>query len=129
MTNDQRTKLSAEQVIEIRATVAAGTISRSALASWYGISRTYVDALARGDARQSAGGQIQRRNGPQSNTGYWGVTGNGAGNRFMLTIRENGRQKHLGYVRDPIEGARIYDARARELGFPREKLNFPDEIS
>jgi hypothetical protein len=42
-------------------------------------------------------------------------------------IRANGRQKWLGDLRDPIEAARLYDARARELGFPREKLNFPDD--
>ena len=127
MTNDQRTKRTAEQVIEIRAAVAAGTISSTALAAWYGISRAYVYTLARGDARLDTGGPVQRRTGSHSNTGYFGVSANGAGNRFVVTIRENDRQKAIGYVRDPIEGARIYDARARELGFPPEKLNFPDE--
>jgi hypothetical protein len=127
MTNDLRTKLTAEQVVEIRAAVAAGTISHTALADWYGISRAYIDTLARGDARLAAGGQMQRRTRPRSNTGYFGVCANGAGNRFVVTIRENGKQKSIGYLKDPIEAARLYDARARELGFPPEKLNFPEE--
>ena len=127
MGNDQRNKLTAEQVIAIRAAMAAGTLSRTALAAWYGISRGYLYMLARGNARQEVGGEVRRRNGPRSNTGYFGVSTNGARNRFMVMIWENGRQKYVGYVRDPIEGARLYDARARELGFARERLNLPDE--
>ena len=63
----------------------------------------------------------------RSSTGYWGVTANSARNRFLATLYHDGRHYSLKIHRDPESAARAYDAKARELGFPPEKLNFPDE--
>lgn len=118
--------LTDEQVVAIRTAVAAGDCDRTALAAQFDISLSHLSHVVRGSVRAEAGGPITRRSGPQTNTGYWGVSANSMRTRFVVTIREDGTQKSIGYVRDPIAGARLYDARARELGFPPEKLNFPD---
>ena len=65
----------------------------------------------------------------RSNTGYWGVTANGARNRFYAALTYRGRRYILGIHRDPESAARAYDAKGRELGFPPERLNFPEEIA
>ena len=120
-------KLTAEQVVEIREAVAAGDVSRLEIAAQFGIRRGQLDKIVRGTAWANAGGRITRIDGPRSNTGYWGVTANTMGNRFQVCIRVNGRVQWLGYLKDPVAAALPYDARARKLGYPPEKLNFPDD--
>jgi hypothetical protein len=119
-------KLSPAEVATIREAVAGGE-SRLALAAQYGLSRSHVDRLVRGESWRSVGGPITRRDGPQTNTGYWGVTANSAGNRFGASIVINGNRRALGIHRDLVTAARRYDAAAREAGFPADRLNFPDD--
>ena len=64
--------------------------------------------------------------GPRTNTGYWGVTANGAGNRFTVSLYHDGRKYAFGWFKDVVEAARAYDAKACELGLPPDRLNFPD---
>ena len=63
----------------------------------------------------------------RTNTGYWGVTVNGAGNRIDAWVRYGRRQHRDGRCQELITAAKAYDAKARELGMPREKLNFPED--
>ena len=62
----------------------------------------------------------------RTNTGYWGVSSNGARNRFDVTLYHEGKHHRLGVYRDMVTAARAYDAKARELGFPPDRLNSPD---
>ena len=68
-----------------------------------------------------------RKEGTPQPTPVVNPAGDGAGNRFWVYLTHQGRQISLGYTTCAIESARRYDAVARELGFPPEKLNFPDE--
>ena len=131
-------KLTAEQVGVIREELAANHHSKRAVAERYGVSTNYVYSIVRGQVRKNAGGPIttgwrkQERparipSRPTSNTGYWGVTANGFGNRFDVCVRHKGRQHWVGRFRDPITAAKAHDAKARELGLPRERLNFPED--
>ena len=120
-------KLTAEQVAEIREAVAAGDEPSLGIAERFGIGSSQLYKIVRGSAWPHVGGSITRIDGPRSNAGYWGVTANGIGSRFLVCIRVNGRVEWLGNLKDPVAAARLYDARARELGYPPEKLNFPDE--
>ena len=133
-----RAKLTAEQVVAIREELAANHHSKRAVAERYGMSVSYVYAIAEGRVRANAGGPLttgwrkQQRparipSRPTSNTGYWGVTANGFGNRFDVWVRHKGRQIWVGRYRDPITAARAHDVKARELGLPPERLNFPED--
>ena len=50
------------------------------------------------------------------------------GKYWAAHIREDGRQRHLGYFPTAEDAARAYDARARELFGEFAALNFPDDI-
>ena len=104
----------------------------------YAVSLSYVYAIAEGRVQASAGGPLttgwreQDRPGvtrttPRTNTGYWDVTVNGAGNRIDAWVRYGRRQHWVGRCQELITAAKAYDAKARELGMPREKLNFPED--
>ena len=90
--------LTAAQVEEIREAVAAGNVSRLVIAAQFGIRRGQLDKIVRGTAWTNAGGPISRIDGPRSDTAYWGVNANSAGNRFQVCIRVNGRVEWLGYL-------------------------------
>jgi hypothetical protein len=116
------------QVVAIREAMAAGTPGPRALARQYGVSRQTIHNLARHTTRKAAGGPVyQPSAGPRTNTGYWGVTANGAGNRFAVALTHNHRRYTFGTCRSALESVRLYDAKARELGVPPAKLNFPDD--
>jgi hypothetical protein len=127
-TRRSRTRLTAAEVVAMREALAAGTSTIADLAERYGVSRSTIANIATGKSWKNAGGPRQPvQTGPRSRTGYWGVTANGAGNRFSVVIRVNGRQVSLGVFKEVAAAARRYDAVARELGHPPEKRNFPDE--
>ena len=50
------------------------------------------------------------------------------GKYWAAHIRENGRQRHLGYFPTAEAAARAYDAQAREVFGEFARLNFPDDI-
>jgi hypothetical protein len=128
-TRRQRTRLTAAEVVAMREALGAETTTIADLAARHTVSRSTIANIATGKSWKDIGGPRQAgHTGPRSSTGYWGVTANGAGNRFSVVIRVNGRQVSLGVFKDVAEAARRYDAVARELGFPPERLNFPDEI-
>ena len=111
-------------IVAIREACASG-LTINELAARYAVDRSTIANIVKGVSWQSAGGPIQPpHTGPRSNTGYWGVTANGAGNRFSVVIRHEGRQVSLGVWKDVVDAARHYDAVARELGYPPERLNF-----
>lgn len=122
-------KLTAAQVAEIRAALATGTFSGKELAQRYCVSDSTISTIAHRTTWKDVPGPsaVRHFGPPRTNTGYFGVSGNGAMNRFVVAIRENGTPRTLGVFRDPIEAAKCYDARARALGYPRERLNFPDD--
>lgn len=124
------TRFTKAEVIAIREELAAGTATIDELAARSGAHRTTIADIASGRSWTEVGGPTGTKPSPQprSTSGYWGVTANGVGNRFWVYLRHNGRQVSLGYTTCPEEGARRYDAVARELGFPPEKLNFPDDF-
>jgi hypothetical protein len=119
-------KLTPADVVAIREAVAAGQ-SRLELAAHYDVHRSHIDRLVRGENWRSAGGPITGHGWPRTNTGYWGVSANGAGNRFYASIVINSNRRTLGSHRDPETAARRYDAAARAAGFPADRINFPEE--
>jgi hypothetical protein len=60
-------------------------------------------------------------------SGYKGVYLVRGRNVWHARIRDHGRQIHLGYFVDPVEAARAYDAKAREIAGEFARLNFPEE--
>jgi hypothetical protein len=61
-------------------------------------------------------------------SGFHGVGYYRRTNKWRAIIKHKGKTEHLGYFDDPKEAARAYDAKARELGRPEHKLNFPQAI-
>ena len=104
-------------------------VSRRAIAQQYGVSPQTIINIATRHTFRHVGGPDPAPRGPRSRSGYWGVTMNGIGNRFFVNLQHEGRIYSLGTYRDAESAARAYDAKARELGFPPERLNFPDEDS
>lgn len=128
MTSNYASKLTEEQVIEIRRLLAEGSASQSEIGRRYGVTHSTINEIALRVTWKHVDGPAPRHHvRPRSNTGFWGITANGAGNRFMANILENGKLRCLGIFRDPVEAAKVRDARARKLGYPPEKLNFPDD--
>lgn len=121
-------KLSESEVLEIRRLLSETALTQAEVGSRFGVSKQTISNIARRRTWPNVGDKALDRPTmrPQTNTGFWGVTANGAGNRFLAWITENGPRRELGSFRDPIEAARRYDKRARELGFAAERLNFPD---
>jgi hypothetical protein len=60
-------------------------------------------------------------------SGYKGVSWYPNYQKWVATIVWNGRKVFLGYYTDPVEAARAYDARARELFGAFARPNFPAE--
>jgi hypothetical protein len=120
-------KLTADQVREIRALLSAEGVSRAEIAHHFGVSERTIAGIARRETWQQVDGPKLPAGGPRTNTGFWGVTANHARTRFNAWIRHGGRTRHLGVFRHAVNAARAYDAKARQLGLPPEKLNFPEE--
>lgn len=68
---------------------------------------------------------FNRRPNRNSTSPFKGVAWWSAQSRWVATIRLDGRRKHLGYFRDEIDAARVYDEAARELFGEHAYLNFP----
>jgi hypothetical protein len=121
-------RLGAEDVVTIRESLATGTAAPDELASQYRVSPRTIKQIATHDTwKHVRGPKLAPNWGPRTNSGYWGVTANGAGNRFTVSLYHDGRKYAFGWFKDVVEAARAYDAKARELGLPPERLNFPDE--
>ena len=65
----------------------------------------------------------------QGQAGYRGVTKSKAPRRknklWVAKLYHNKKQIWLGYYSTPEEAAKAWDAKAKELGYPENKLNFP----
>ena len=69
---------------------------------------------------------------PNGRTGFFGVdvqwsSAKTMTGRFVAIVRFKGGLHHCGTHATAEAAARAYDARARELGMPANRLNFPDE--
>ena len=121
-------RLDAEDVVTIRESLASGSAFPDDLARQYRVSpRTIKQIATHSTWKHVSGPKLGPTWGPRTNTGYWGVTANGAGNRFTVSLYHDGRKYAFGWFKDVVEAARAYDAKAREVGLPSEKLNFRDE--
>lgn len=118
-------RLSDEQVLTIRERAANGE-SQTALSQEYGVARTLIGMIARGQAWQHLEGARTPVAAAWSNTGYRGVSWDARRQEYQVYINYRCKRYPLGYVDDPVEGAKRYDAKARELGVPSKRLNFPD---
>jgi hypothetical protein len=112
----------------IRESLAAGAAVPDDLARQYRVTPRTIKQIATHDTwKHVQGPKLASNWRPRTNTGYWGVTANGAGNRFSVSLYHDGRKYAFGWFKDVDEAARAYDAKARELRLPPERLNFPDE--
>jgi hypothetical protein len=120
-------RLGADDVLLIRESLATGTAVPDELARQYRVTPRTIRQIATHDTwKHVRGPKLTPNWGPRTNTGYWGVTANGAGNRFSVSLYHDGRKYAFGWYKDVVEAARAYDAKARELGLPPQRLNFPD---
>lgn len=119
MTVTRRLKTTHAQIIEIWRLIAETDLTSQEIADRVGVGVRSVNRLVRLDRMPDPPRS-------RSNTGYWGVSSNGARNRFDVTLYHDGKHYRLGVYRDMDDAARAYDAKGRELGFPPERLNFPD---
>ena len=125
-----RTRFTAADIVAIREELATGAVTAADLAVRYRVHRDTIANIAVGKSWKTAGGPRQpRHTGPRSNTGFWGVTANGAGNRFTVHVTKEGQSRTFGWFKDVEEAARACDHVARALGSSPKKLNFPDEGS
>lgn len=76
-------------------------------------------------------GNARGFNGLRTNnsSGYRGVDWNKALQKFRARLGHNNMLLELGYFSDAKEAARARDAKARELGWPEEGMNFPLDFS
>jgi hypothetical protein len=65
--------------------------------------------------------------GKNSKSGFKGVTWHGASRLWHVRVGFQGKTLSFGYYDDPIQAARVYDAKALELYGPFARLNFPTE--
>lgn len=79
--------------------------------------------------RKCTGSQNMMNRGKQKNntSGYKGVFLDKRRCTYFAGIRVQGKNKFFGSFTDPIEAARAYDARARELHGEFARLNFPEQ--
>lgn len=61
---------------------------------------------------------------PGKSSHFRGVSWSTRSGRFKTCIQKDGAQFFIGYFDNEIEAARAYDAKAIQLGFAREALNF-----
>lgn len=121
-------RLGADDVLSIRESLATGAAVPDELARRYRVTPRTIRQIATHDTwKHVRGPKLTPNWGPRTNTGYWGVTANGAGNRFSVSLYHDGRKYAFGWFKDVVEAARAYDAKARELGMPPERLNFPND--
>ena len=73
--------------------------------------------------------QWNRRKGNNNNSGFKGVSieSRRKTKKYRVQIGYMGKTRHLGYFESPVEAAKIYDAKAKELFGEFANLNFPDE--
>lgn len=121
-------KLSEQDVLEIRQTLAEGRMSQTALARKYGVSGRTIYEVAQKLAHRAVGGPDPAAPIGKTNTRYWGVTADGTRKLFTAAFRHNGTSYRLGIFRSAEEAARAYDDKAQALGIPARRLNFPDEL-
>lgn len=76
------------------------------------------------EATVSQNGHNRRRD-RDSASGFKGVSWHARSGKWQVLIRANGPQRFLGYYATAEEGARAYDAAARELHGDFAALNFP----
>lgn len=69
--------------------------------------------------------RLQSRN----TSGFRGVVWYKPQSKWLSQICHNGQRMHIGYYADTVEAALARDAKARELGWPEEGMNFPLEFS
>ena len=121
-------KLTDADVLAIREAIAARTATHKALAKRYGVTRQAIGKIARRETWQHVGGPPPSKLLATNTTGHRGVTFSPInGNRYSVSITVAGKRTTLGWVKDPVEGARLYDRAVRAHGLPRERCNFPDE--
>jgi len=60
-------------------------------------------------------------------TPYKGVFYDKKRDKYYAKIKFEGRNRYLGVFDDPVEAAKAYDRKARELHGPYARLNFPDD--
>ncbi|HEY7117504.1 MAG TPA: HNH endonuclease signature motif containing protein [Tepidisphaeraceae bacterium] len=124
-----RSVLFEDQVVSMRERFAGGMITQTQLAKEFGVARSLVGMIVRGEVWQHAPGPRTERRMPRSNSGYRGVSYMSDSGSYQIYITFQGKRYALGETRDPVTGARRYDAKARELygDAAAPHLNFPDE--
>ena len=58
-------------------------------------------------------------------SGFKGVSWFRRDRKWRAEIQKDGKSRHLGYFADPVDAARAYDAKAKELHGDFARLNFP----
>jgi len=62
----------------------------------------------------------------KSKSGFKGVTWNKRKRKWSVVIIKEKKKYFLGYYYDPVEGAKVYDKKAKELFNEYARLNFPE---
>ncbi len=119
-------KLTAGDVVSIRAAYDSGKSTQDDLAARYGVWRSDISYIVRGVTWQHVGGPISKEAPIRGSTRYRGVSYMPKLDLYQVYITHEGRRRFLGHVSDPKLGARMYDANARELHGARARLNFPE---
>lgn len=70
-------------------------------------------------------GRGHRKRQSNNTSGFRGVYWDKALQKWRAKIKHDGQKYHIGYYNDLREAAQARDARARELGWPEEGMNFP----
>ena len=126
---NRNSRLTEDQVVEIRQRFANGGSDQQTLASEYGVARSLIGMIVRGDVWKRAAGPRTVGPRPRTNTGYFGVSQYMSGHhkgRYQAYIDHEQQRYNVGTFDDAEQAARARDTKAREFGFPPERLNFPD---
>lgn len=127
-----KAKLTEQQVITIREEFARGGISKQELANKYGVARSLVLMIVRGETWKHVGGPIGNPPAPpKTNTGFYGVSKTKYESKhrpyYQAWVDYKKTRYALGVFDNPVDAARARDAKVIELGIPDVILNFPDE--
>ena len=121
-----RQKLAPHQVLEIRDLLAEGT-TQAEIARQYGVSRQVIHLVAQHKTWRNLDGEAAATAKSGERARYHGVIPVDRQRVYVASVQHDGRRHHLGTFSDPETAARAHDAKARELGMPPERLNFPEE--
>lgn len=122
--NHWQSKLTDQQIIEIRSKYIPRKYSQKKIAEEYGVSQSLIWLIVKGDTHPHLNLEVRKFDGGSYNrSGYRGVRWEYSANKWGAYIYINRKPVYLGTSTNPRELAHIYNQFAEQLFGDKAKLN------